>query len=485
MEYKWVALTVTIIGIFMVGLDARIVIIGLPQVAQQLGANIEQAIWITQSYAVAATVMLLLIGRLADIFGRVKIYSYGFAIFTVGSALTSLGMDATQVIIFRALQGFGASMIFANSIAIVTDATPKGQLGLFVGLNQISYRTGALFGLTLSGVILSFLDWRALFYVNVPVGVFGTFWARRKLRERGELDRNRRVDWLGFALFTGFLLGVMLGLTYAAYGLSQLTTVYALFIFSLLSLIAFLVWERRIDYPLVDFQMLKIRQVTGGILAVLLNVISWAAVLLLLSLQFQLILGESPLQAGLSLLPFELAFLAVGPLSGSLSDRFGHIKFTLSGLVLGSIAMFLFSTIIETTSFAILSVYMALLGVGTGLFLAPNLRGVMGSLPAFRRGVGSALVGLFLNIGLSLSLNFAVAVMSLTAPADLITKMITATNSVLITPSEKLIFFESLKNTYVAVAIVNLVAVVPTIFQIKRKQEAQSHESTVPTDIAE
>ena len=180
MEYKWVALTVTIIGIFMVGLDSRIVIVGLPQVAKQLHADPEQAIWITQSYVLTNTLMLLLIGRLSDIFGRIRIYSYGFAIFTVGSALTSLGMNPTEVILFRAVQGFGASLVFANSIAIVTDATPKEELGLFVGINQISFRAGALLGLTLSGLILSFFDWRALFYINIPVGIFGTYWARKR-----------------------------------------------------------------------------------------------------------------------------------------------------------------------------------------------------------------------------------------------------------------------------------------------------------------
>jgi MFS family permease len=134
LDYKWIAVTVTTIGIFMVGLDARIVIIGLPQVAHQLGADAEQAIWITQSYVLTTTVLLLLIGRLSDIFGRVRIYWFGFALFTIGSALTSVGFNVFSVIVFRAIQGAGAAFIFANSIAIVTDATPRRQLGLFVGI---------------------------------------------------------------------------------------------------------------------------------------------------------------------------------------------------------------------------------------------------------------------------------------------------------------------------------------------------------------
>jgi MFS family permease len=150
LEYKWVAITVTTIGVLMVGIDARIVIVGLPQVASQLHADVEQAIWITQAYTLANTVVLLLIGRVGDIFGRVRIYTSGFGLFTVGSALTSLGMDPTQVIVFRAVQGVGAALVFANSIAIVTDATPRNQLGFALGINQIAFRAGAILGLTLS-----------------------------------------------------------------------------------------------------------------------------------------------------------------------------------------------------------------------------------------------------------------------------------------------------------------------------------------------
>jgi MFS family permease len=227
-EYKWIALTVTVIGIFMVGLDSRIVIVGLPQVAKQLNADPEQAIWITQSYVLTTTLMLLLIGRLSDIFGRIRLYVYGFTIFTVGSALTSIGFTPTEVIIFRAIQGFGASLIFANSIAIVTDASPKNELGMFVGINQISFRAGALLGLTLSGLILSFFDWRALFYINIPIGIFGSIWAKKRLVEVAYLDKNKEIDWIGFLLFSVFLLSLMLSLTFTAYGIGSLIAVYFL-----------------------------------------------------------------------------------------------------------------------------------------------------------------------------------------------------------------------------------------------------------------
>lgn len=468
MEYKWIAVTVTTIGIFMVGLDARIVIIGLPQVAYQLGADAEQAVWITQSYVLTTTVLLLLIGRLSDIYGRVKIYWIGFAVFTIGSALTSLGFDPISVIVFRAIQGAGAALIFANSIAIVTDAAPRRQLGLFVGINQISYRAGAILGLTLSGVILSFFDWRALFIINIPVGVFGTFWARKRLKEVAVLDKNAKIDWVGFGAFAVFLLSLMIALTISAYSSLNSGIFIGLLVSSVIFLAFFIFWERRSSYPLIDLGIFRIREVTGGVIAVLLNVIAWAAMLLLLSLQFQLVKGQTPLEAGISILPFEFAFLAVGPLSGTLSDRFGYSKFILTGLGLGSIMLFLLSTTDASTPYPVLAVYMALMGVGTGLFLAPNLRSVMGALPVQRRGVGSAMVGLFLNIGLTVSLNLAIVIMSFTAPYSLITKIVSGVGSLSVTPDQITLFMDSIKSAYFVIAILNAAAIIPSIFQINR-----------------
>jgi EmrB/QacA subfamily drug resistance transporter len=485
LKYKWVALSVTTIGVLMVGIDTRIVIVGLPQVAAQLHADAEQAIWITQSYVLANTVLLLLIGRLGDIFGRVRIYTVGFGIFTIGSALTSIGMDPLQVIIFRAVQGVGAALVFTNSIAILTDATPKNELGFSLGINQIAFRSGAILGLTLSGLILSFLDWRALFYINIPIGVFGTFWARRRLKESVAIERNAKIDWLGFALFTASLLCLMIGLTLGAYSPSQFNTLYASLFVGAIFLALFIVRSRRITYPLVELSMFKIKEVTGGLLAMFFNIITWTAVLLLLSLQFQLVLNMNPLEAGLRILPFEIAFLAFGPLSGRLSDRFSRMPFILSGLTLSTIALFLFSTTFQNTPYLVLSVYMIIMGIGTGLFIAPNLRSVMSSMPDKRSGIGSALFALFVNLGLTLSLNIAILIMSLTAPYDVITRIISAVNPLSIPTADRLLFVESLKNTYIAFGIINTFAVVTSLLEINFKTHAKKTEAhPVESDVA-
>src|SRR2546428_2692240 len=201
----------------MAGIDSRIVIVGLPQVAASLGADAEQAIWITQAYVLGSTVALLLIGRISDIVGRVKLYTSGFAVFTVGSLLTSLAVDPAQVIAFRAIQGLGSAILFTNSAAMIVDATPADELGLSLGINQVAFRMGSMAGLTLSGIILSVLDWRALFYVNVPIGIFGTAWAHFRLREVGKLERGAPIDWGGFATFTEFVISLLVALTLTAY----------------------------------------------------------------------------------------------------------------------------------------------------------------------------------------------------------------------------------------------------------------------------
>ena len=202
MEYKWTAVTVTTFGTVMGSLDQRIVVVGLPTVAHQLQAGPEELVWITQSYVLATTVCLLLMGRIGDVYGRVKMYNFGFIIFTLGSGLSALSQDSYELIGFRIVQGVGAAMIFTNSSAIIADASPVKDLGMMLGINQAGFRIGSMMGLTLSGLILSVVDWRGLFYVNIPIGIAGTIWAYLKLREISVKDVSKKMDWPGFGVFT-------------------------------------------------------------------------------------------------------------------------------------------------------------------------------------------------------------------------------------------------------------------------------------------
>jgi EmrB/QacA subfamily drug resistance transporter len=480
LQYKWTVLTVTTIGVLMAGIDARIVIIGLPQVISALGADAEQGIWINQAYMLGSIAVFLLIGRLTDMFGKKRFYVSGFAVFTVGSALTSLAMDPLQVIVFRIVQGMGAGIILTNSIAIITDATPTGELSFCLSVNNLGFRAGAMAGLTLSGFILSFLgDWRALFYVNVPIGVVGTLWAWRTIKETRCQDKGDRgcVDWAGFVLFTTFVTSLLLVMTFAAYGIgSQLLTV-ASAVLCVASLVGFFAYERRCPSPLVDLSLFRIREFSGGIFALLLNGIAWGAVLLLLSFYFQLVLGYSPLDAGIRLIPFDIAFLVAGPLSGKLCDRFSHHPFTISGIILSSVSLYLLSTVDASTSYLAVSVYMAMFGAAIGLFSSPNMSSVMCSVPANRRGIGSAVRSTFLNAGMAFSLNLAILIISFTVPYAVVTQIASGTATSL--NADTALFNQGLQSAYLWLAGLNALAIIPSVLRgrgTKRKSAEKVSE---------
>ncbi len=461
-------MTVTTVGVLMAGLDSRIVIVGLPSVAASLGADLEQAIWITQAYVLGSTVALLLVGRISDIVGRVKLYTSGFAVFTIGSLLTSFATNPAQVIGFRALQGLGSAILFTNSAAMIVDATPAHELGLSLGINQVAFRMGSMAGLTVSGVILSILDWRALFYINVPIGIFGTAWAHFRLREIAKLDRGAPIDWAGFVSFTGFIMALLLALTLAAYGVGEARTVDALLALSFGSLAVFAYVEHRTRHPLLDLRLLRIREFTGGVVAQLLNAIAFGAVLLLLSLYFQLVLGLSPLTAGVLILPMDVATLACGPLSGRLSDKYGHVPFTTTGLAVISLSLFLLSTTDASTPYSHLIVYIILFGAGLGFFASPNISSIMGSVPAERRGIASGFRATFFNVGYTVSLNLAILIMTFTVRYDLVTQILSSGDPSTISAADRLLFAQGIRSTYLWLAGLNTLAILPSLLRGRR-----------------
>ena len=451
----------------MAGIDSRILIVGLPQVAAALHADAEQAIWLTQAYTLGSTIVLLLVGRVSDMFGKIKIYIFGFALFTAGSALISVSSGPTEVIFFRILQGVGSGILNTNSIAMIVDATPVKELGFSLGLNMSAFRFGAMAGLTLSGVLLALLDWRALFWINIPVGIFGTFWAWKRLREMKKQETKEKFDIVGLVTFTTFLTSFLLALTFQAYGMTETTMVYVLVGICVISLAAFVGYERRIEHPILDLRLLGIREFTGGVVAQLLNAAAWGAVLLLLSLYLQIVLGLSAFDAGIRLIPFELMCLVVGMVSGKLSDKYGPLPFTTSGLVITSLSLYLFSTVGIDTPYVYVLVYMLIFGVGTGLFGSPNMSSIMGAVPSERRGVASAFRSIMFSIGYTISLNLAILFMAMIVPYSLLSQIIVE-SVVSLTDANKLLFMDAMKMTYLWLAGINTVAIIPSVLRGKR-----------------
>lgn len=480
-QYKWTVLTVTTVGVLMSGIDGRVMIVGLPTVAAALHADAEQAIWFTQAYTIGSTIALLFIGRVSDMFGKVKIYAAGFTIFTIGSLLTALSGSPNAFIAARMAQGLGSAALFANSAAIITDAFGTKELGTALGINQIAFRAGGMAGLTLSGVILAFLTWPYLFYINVPIGIFGTLWALRRLKDTNKPKRAPPMDWPGFVAFTIFITALLLALTYAAYGIGVFWFAVALFIASVTSLGLFIHLERRNEHPLLDLGLLKIREFTGGIITLLLNAVAWGSFMLIISLYLQLVQGYSPFRAGVAILPFDVAFLVSGLVSGRLSDSYGKRPFTTAGLVVISLALVLSSTVGISTPYTTIALYLVIGGVGLGLFASPNMSSVMGSVPAKRRAVASALRATFFNIGYTLSVNLVILVMTFDLSFSTITQIISSPNPTALTVAERTAFAAAISHVYLVMAVINAVAIVPNLLRGSRKTIEFEEVLTEPT----
>lgn len=475
----------------MAGVDTRIVIIGLPTIGRELGANLESIIWVTQAYVLASTIGLLLIGRATDVVGRVKIYNIGFVIFTIGSAFSALSFSATELIAARAVQGVGSAMLITNSAAILTDASPRNELGTMLGMNQIAFRVGSVMGLTLSGVILAIADWRALFYINIPIGIFGTVWAHFRLREIGTKDAAREMDWTGFGLFTSGLTLTMVSITFLSYGLSDTRIGGALLIIGFVLLALFVRAETRKETPLLDLRLFQIRQFAAGNLAQMMNALAWSGSILLASFYLQVVLAESPLVAGLSLLPLDAAFVIAGPLSGRLSDKYGSRLLSTIGLAVSSAGFFLLATVTSTTPYAVLGLVFAFLGIGNGMFVSPNISAIMGSVPPNRRGIASGFRTTTFNIGITASYGIAVLLLSLVVPYATLTGLVAGTTTTLASIAQAQ-FLSGFKIAVFVLAILNTIGIIPSALRGTRRPSQDYKEGekedigkTVPTELVQ
>lgn len=415
MEYKWTVLTVTTVGIFMATLDSSIVVVGLPTVIQDLNTSLFAGIWVITGYRLMITILLVTIGRFADILGRVKLYNAGFAVFTVGSALCGLSPNAELLIVSRLIQGFGAALLFVNSMAIVVDAFPTGELGTAIGINQMAINAGTIVGYTLSGVLIGLFGWRSIFWVNVPVGIFGTLWSHRRLKELYGHIASERFDYPGAILFSTALTISLLALTLGDLRslISQVLLATSIALFAI-----FLVHEGRVSQPVMDLSLFKIRPFTAGNLTNLLNGLAFAALAFELTLYLELVKGYTAFQTGIALIPMDFTLIVVGPISGRLSDRYGGRGLSTLGLAITSIALLVFSTFTVETSEVYIAAALALGGFGIGLFRSPNASSVMGSVPTKRRGIGAGVRSTILNTSSVVSIPLALTLMTFVMPYD-------------------------------------------------------------------
>ncbi len=419
-------LSVTTLASFLTGINARILIVGIPELAHSLGADVEQVFWFTQAYMLGSTAAQLIVGRLSDLYGRVNLFSLGFLLFSFPALLCGFSSDPLQLILLRLIQGVGAAFLMTLSLTIITDAVPRERLGTWIGVNQVAFRAGSLIGLTLGGLILDRMGWRWLFWFYVPIGIASVLWSKVRLRERyGPIERPR-VDTLGFLIFTSSISLILLSLTLAAYGAHNIRKSILLASLGLILLIVFTYWERRFPSPALDLRLFRSWQFTGGIVAQFLYSLAFGSVSALLVIYLSVLRGYSASLTGLSLLPFELAFLIFGTLGGRLSDAYGYAPVTLIGLILASASLYSMSSFSMQTPPQLLLASMLLLGCGAGLFVTPNTSSIMASSPVERRGVASSMRTLSFNVGFALSLNLCILTMTRFIPYDLASRLIAA-----------------------------------------------------------
>jgi MFS family permease len=426
-RYRWVALTNTTMAVFMSTLDGSIILIALPAIFNGIHldplapANIAYLLWMIMGYRLVQAVFVVNLGRLGDILGRVRIYNLGFVVFTVASILLSLdpftgSRAALWLIGWRFLQAFGGSMLSANSAAILTDAFPPERRGFALGVNQVAGIAGQFLGLTAGGLLAAW-DWRAVFWVNVPVGIAGTLWAYFRLRDNG-IRRPARIDWWGNATFAIGLSAILIAVTYGiqSYGGHTMgwsnPAVIAGLAGGVALLVVFVAIERKIAEPLFQLRLFRIRAFTAG------NLTGFTARLAQGGLQFVLIIwlqgiwlplhgydySQTPFWAGIFLLPLTAGFFVAGPVSGALSDRFGARWFASGGMLLFAmsfVGLMLLPVNFPYLAFALL---IALNGVGIGMYSSPNSSSIMSSVPAEYRGVASGMRATFQNSGTSLSI---------------------------------------------------------------------------------
>jgi MFS family permease len=439
-RYKWIALSNTTLGVLMATINASIMLIALPDIFRGIGVNPLQPgntsllLWLIMGYLVVTAVLVVSFGRLGDMFGRVRMFNLGFALFAAFSIMLSVTWlhgtaAAWWLIAIRVLQGVGGAMLMANSSAILTDAFPVNERGLALGLNQVAGIAGSFIGLVLGGV-LGPLNWRYVFLVSVPFGVLGTIWSYLKLQERG-IRHPARLDWAGNLTFAAGLIAVLAGITYGIqpYGGHTMgwtsPLVLSLIGAGLAILAVFCVVETRVAEPMFRLSLFKIRPFTAGNMASLLSSLGRGGLMFTLIIWLQGIylpihgysFSETPLWAGIAILPLTIGFLIAGPVSGWLSDRYGARPFATGGMVVAAASFGLLELLPVNFVYWEFAAILLLNGIGMGLFASPNRAGIMNSLPPERRGVGAGMSATFQNSAMVLSIGvfFTLIILGLAA----------------------------------------------------------------------
>lgn len=476
--YEWVALSVTTVGALLAATQGSALLIALPDIMAKLQAGFLTIMWILIGYLLITTALVPVVGRLADMFGRKNLYNAGFAIFTFGSLLAGFAQPqnhAVDLLVFRVIQGIGGALLITNSTAIVTDAFRGGRVGLGLGVNQIAAAAGFVLGPVIGG-LLTGISWQWVFWVNVPIGIFGTFWGMRRLREPVSLPGRQQFDFLGSLTFTLGLGLLLLSLSLVAFPVWGWSVIYATFVLGVVGLVAFVLVERSVAQPMMNLRLFNSRLFAFANLSNLLNGIARGAVLFLLIFFLQGPYGMDPLTAGIAMAPFGVAFMVIGPLSGYLSDHVGARGLGTAGLLISALGLFGLSTVTDKSPYLVIAIWMAVMGGGSGLFNSPNTNVIMTAVQPYQRGMAAGIRTMLANTGQMLSIAIAFPLVLSRIPQDVMMKIFLYGGGMAGQSAALAQFLSGLHQAFWIAAGMSIVAAVASVLQPSHSPKAAASQ---------
>ncbi|MDG7044528.1 MAG: MFS transporter [Nitrososphaerota archaeon] len=425
MEYKWTVWSVVVIGSLMAAVDSTIVILAILPIAEDLRTDYITIIWVIVAYILVNTSLMLSLGRIADIYGRKRLYNFGFIVFIIGSALSGFSTSGLMLVGFRAVQGIGAALLTSNSFALISEVFPPQERGKAFGLNSIVWGTGSVLGIILGGLIITYTTWRMIFFINVPIGAAGTYLAYRFIkRSNGNGGRRESFDIIAAISFTGGLLFALLGATWGLlYSWTDPLTL-AFFILSPISFAIFAFYEMRLSKdPIIDFRMFRNRVFSFSVTVGLLQSLALFSVNYLLMFFFEGIVGLPIITAAYLILPMALMSSVIGPFAGRWSDRVGARIIGTVGLAIQAVALVLLAMLTLHTSIYDVAAIEAIYGVGGGMFWPANTSAIMSSSSRERYGVASGVMNTFRNTGMVMSFVLALVAATSVIPSAIVYRL--------------------------------------------------------------
>jgi EmrB/QacA subfamily drug resistance transporter len=478
-HYRWWALSCTSLGMLLAATNSGTLIIALPDLEWALKTSILSLVWVILAYMIASTVLVLTAGRLSDLFGRKKAYVGGFTVFALASLGAGFSADATQLIVWRVAQGVGAAFLFANAAALVTDAFPKEELGLAMGTNTMVAAIGLVLGPILGGALVA-IGWQWVFWFNVPLALAGAVWGGVILHELAKPDSVRGYDIPGVLTFIVGLTGLVLGVSKGGISGWNDPVVIVSLAAAVVLLPLFVLIERRSRAPMLDLALFENKLFAAATAAAFINGLSRFALLFLFVFYFQGAQGDDAVTAGIKLTPMAVGMLVASPLAGMWADRHGSRMLSAAGMLLSAVGLAAMTTLQVDSPYWQSTLWLALVGIGSGMFNSPNTAAMMGAVPPHRRGVAAGVRTLLQNTGAVLSIAFVMAIVTNAVPQDVLLKIFSGVASGL--SAARLDPF--IQNMHTALWVLAATSVVGAFVCLMRPAHVRSEAEAEPEAVA-